>query len=251
MRGGLITTPPAFPNFSITGPQGTLGPLQQPAISLTLAAPYSLAVTGVLTMTVVPDGFSADPSIQFATGGKTVAFTIPANTTAAVFANGGTSIRLQTGSTSGSIALTATFQTASGVALTTPASENLQLVVPAAAPLLIGAQVSAQSATGLTLAISGVSNSQTLTQLAFSFTPASGYNVNGASVTVSVGSVASAWFASTAAQTFGGQFVATLPFSFSNGSSTSTATLTGAVNSVSITATNAQGTSAPLVVPLP
>ena len=125
-------------------------------------------------------------------------------------------------------------------------------MVPAAAPLLIGAQVSAQTATGLTLAISGVSNSQTLTQLAFSFTPASGYNVNDASVTVSVGSVASAWFASTASQTFGGQFVATIPFAFSNGSSgTSTATLTTAVNSVSITATNAQGTSAPLVVPLP
>jgi hypothetical protein len=206
-------------------------------------------------MTVAPDGFSADPSIQFATGGRTVAFSIPADTTAAVFANGSTSIRLQTGSTSGTITLTPVFQTASGVPLTTPASQNLQLVVPATAPLLIGAQVTAQSATGITLAISGVSNSQTLTQLAFSFTPAAGYNVTGSSATLSVASVAAAWFESTAAQTSGGQFVATIPFSFTNGSSstssTATTTLTTAVTSVSITATNPQGASAPLVVSLP
>jgi len=248
---GAGGTPPAFPSFSITGPQGTLGPLQQPAITLNLASPYPLAVTGTLTMTVAPDGFSADPAIQFATSGKTVAFSIPANTTAAVFANGSTSIRLQTGSTSGTITLIATFQTSSGVPLTTPASQSLQLVVPATAPLLIGAQISAQSVTGLTLAISGVSNSQTLAQLAFSFMAASGYNLTGASVTVPVGSVASAWFESAAAQTFGGQFVVTIPFTFSNGNSNPTATLSNAAASVSITATNAQGTSAPLVVPLP
>jgi hypothetical protein len=184
-----------------------------------------------------------------------VTFSIPANTTAAVFANGGTSIRLQTGSTSGTITLTPVFQTASGVQLTAQAPQNLQLVVPAAAPLLIGAQVTAQTAAGITLAISGVSDSQTLTQLAFTFTPVAGYNVTGASVTVSLGSVAAAWFESAAAQAFGGQFVATIPFSFTNGNSSSTPAnppiLTNAVNSVSITASNAQGTSAPLVVALP
>jgi hypothetical protein len=150
------------------------------------------------------------------------------------------------------------FQTVSGVQLTPQASQNLQLVVPAAAPLLIGAQVTAQTAAGMTLSISGVSDSQTLTQLAFTFTPVAGYNVTGASVTVSVGSVAAAWFESAAAQAFGGQFVATIPFSFTNGNATSSssasaspAILTNAVSSVSITATNAQGTSTPLVVSLP
>jgi hypothetical protein len=255
---GAGGAPPALPAYSFTGPQGTLGALQQPAIGLNLAAPYPLPITGTLTMTVVPDGFTADPAIQFSSGGKSVAFTIPANTTAAVFAGGAASIKLQTGSTSGAITLTPAFQTASGVVLTPAAPQTLQLVVPATAPLLIGAQVTAANANGITLAISGVSNSQTLTQLAFSFTAAAGYTVSGASVTIPLSSVAAAWFESAAAQPFGGQFVATIPFTFSNGSSSSSssssgtvANLTIAVASVSITAANAQGTSAPLVVALP
>jgi len=255
---GAGGAPPPLPAYSFTGPQGSLGPLQQPAIGLSLAAPYPLPITGTLTMTVVPDGFTADPSIQFSSGGKAVAFTIPANTTAAIFAGGTASIKLQTGSTSGTITLTPAFQTPSGLVLTPAAPQSLQLVVPATAPLLIGAQVTASAANGITLAISGVSNSQTLTQLAFSFTAAAGFTLNGASVTIPLSTVAAAWFESAAAQPFGGQFVATIPFTFSNGSSSSSssssgtvANLTIAVSSVSIIAVNAQGTSAPLVVSLP
>lgn len=249
---GAGGAPPAFPGYSLTGPQGTLASLQQPAITLSLSAPYALAVTGTLTLTAIPNGFVADPAIQFATGGRTVTFSIPANTTAAVFANGSTSIGLQTGSTAGTITLTPTFQTASGVALVPAASQNLQLVVPAAAPMLIGAQVIAQSAAGITLAISGVSNSQTLTELDFSFTAAAGFGLNGATAKVSVASVASAFFESAAAQPFGGQFVATVPFSFTSSNTSATAPApTTAVTGVSITATNAQGTSSPLVVLLP
>ncbi|HEX4137651.1 MAG TPA: choice-of-anchor D domain-containing protein [Bryobacteraceae bacterium] len=252
---GAGGTPPTFPSYSLTGPTGTLGPLQQPLITLNIAAPYPLDVNGTLTMTVLPDGFTADPAIQFSTGGKTVTFTIPANTTAAVFPTGSTSIRLQTGSTSGAIVLTPTFTTASNVPLTPAASQNLQLVIPPTAPVLIGAQVTAQTAAGLTLAITGVSNSQTLTQLSFSFTTAANYNVTGADVNVPVSSVASAWFQSAAAQTFGGQFVATIPFTFtgpgSTGTATSTVNLTAAVTGVTISATNAQGTSSSLMVSLP
>jgi hypothetical protein len=252
---GAGGAPPPFPSYSFSGPQGTLGPLQQPTVSLTLATPYPLAVTGTLTMTVAPSGFSADPAIQFSTGGRTVMFSIAPNTTAAVFANGSESIELQTGSTSGTITLTPVFQTLSGVSLTPAVPPSLQLVVPPAAPLLIGAQVTAQSATTITLAIAGVSNSQTLTELDLSFTPAAGYTLSGGSVHLSLASVAGAWFQSAAAQAFGGQFVATITFTFGNGSSsvstTSTTIFTAAVSGVSITVTNAQGTSPALVVPLP
>jgi len=247
---GAGGAPPPFPSYSLSGPQGTLGPLQQPAIGLTLAAPYSLAVTGTLTLVAVPNGFAADPSIQFSTGGKTVAFSIPANTTAAVFANGSNSIELQTGSTSGTITLTPTFQTASGVALTPAASQNLQLVVPASVPLLVGAEVTSQTAAGITLAISGVTNTQNLSELDFTFTAAPGFGVTGGTASVSVSSVAAAFFESAAAQAFGGQFVATIPFSFTS-SNKSVTSPSSAVTSVSITAKNAQGTSTPLVVSLP
>jgi hypothetical protein len=240
---------PALPAYSFTGPEGTLGPLQQPTVSLALAASYPVAITGTLTMTAQPNGFAADPAIQFSSGGRTVAFSIPANTVAAVFPNGNTSIALQTGSTSGTITLTPTFQTASGVPLIPASSQNLQLVVPSTAPLLIGAQVIAQSGAGITLAISGVSNSQALTQLDFTFTVAAGFSVAGTTATVNVASAAAAWFASAAAQAFGGEFVVTIPFAFT--ASSGVIAPSTAVTSVSITAANAQGTSAPVVVALP
>ena len=248
---GVGGGPPPLPSYSFSGPQGTLGPLQQPAVGLSLAAPYPLAITGTLTLTAIPDGFTADPAIQFSTGGKTVAFSIPANTTAAVFANGSDSIRLQTGSTSGTITLTPAFQTASGVPLTPATVQSLQLVVPATAVQLIGVQAAAASPTQLTLAISGVSNSQSLTKIDLIFTAASGFRVTGGTVSIPLAIEAAAWFESAAAQAFGGQFVVTIPFTFSGLSSNSTTAATSAVTGVSITATDAQGTSAPVMLSLP
>jgi hypothetical protein len=248
---GVGAAPPALPSYSFSGPQGTLGPLQQPAIGLSLATPYPLAITGTLTLTAIPAGFTADPAIQFSTGGRTVAFSIPANTTAAVFANGSDIIRLQTGSTSGTIVLTPAFQTASGVSLTPATVQSLQLVVPATAALLIGAQITASSAAAMTLAISGVSNSETLAKIDLVFTAASGFRITGGTVSIPLASEAAAWFESTAAQAFGGEFVVTIPFSFSGLSANSTTAAISAVSGVSITATDSLGTSAPVVLSLP
>jgi hypothetical protein len=246
---GSGSPPAAFPGFTLTGPQGTLGPLQQPAIGLSLAASYPLAVQGTLTMQVIPDGFSADPAIQFSTTGRTVNFTIPANSTTATFANGSTSIALQTGSTSGTIILSPTFQTAAGVTLTPATSSNLQLVVPPAAPVLLGGQVTAQTAASITLAITGVADTQALSHMDFTFTGATGFNLTGSTVPIDLTGISGTWFRSAAAQPFGGQFVVTIPFSFAGPAGVTSPA--NAVTSVSITVTNALGTSAPVTVALP
>jgi hypothetical protein len=241
---GSAATPPDLPTYSITGPSGTIGSLQQASIGLSLASPYPLALSGALTMTALPQGFSADPAIQFSTGGKAVAFTIPANSTNAVFANGSTSVKMQTGSTAGTITLTPAFQTQGGASPTPTGGSPLSLNIPPAAPMIIGAQVTAQSGTALTIAVTGVTNTQTLTHLDFQFTPASGYSVKNATISIPVSAVATAFFGSANAQNFGGQFVATVPFNFSvNGNVTSSPSL---MQSVAITATNDQGTSATL-----
>jgi hypothetical protein len=245
---GSASSPPDLPAWSITGASGALTPLQQVSVGLSLASPYPLSVSGTLTMNVLPQGFSADPAIQFSTGGKTVAFTIPANSTTAVFANGATSVKLQTGSTAGSITLTPSFQTVAGASLTAGGGAPLVLNVPAAAPVVVGAQIVSQTATSLTIAVTGVTNTQTLSHLDFKFTPASGYSLKTSTVSIPVSAAATAFFGSAAAQNFGGQFVATVPFSFNVGSN-----VAGAVNlmqSVGITATSDQGTSAPLTLNL-
>jgi hypothetical protein len=245
---GSASSPPDLPAWSITGASGTLTPLQQVSVGLSLAAPYPLAISGTLTMNVLPQGFSADPAIQFSTGGKTVAFTIPANSTTATFANGATSVKLQTGSTAGTITLTPAFQTLAGATLTGGSGTPVVLSVPATVPVVVGAQIVSQSATSLAFAVTGVANTQTLNHLDFKFTPASGYSVKNSTVSIPVSAAATAFFGSAAAQNFGGQFVATVPFSFNVGS-----TVTSAVSlmqSVVITATSDQGTSAPLTLNL-
>ena len=143
--GGAGAAPPPLPTYSFAAPAGFLTSLQQPSIGLTLASPYPIAVNGTLTLTVIPNGFSPDPAILFSNGTKTAPFTIPANTTQAVFSNGGTSIALQTGSTAGTITLTPSFQTASGVSLTPATPQTLQLVVPTAVPTLIGGAVTSRA----------------------------------------------------------------------------------------------------------
>ncbi len=245
---GSASTPPNLSGYSITGASGTLTPLQQVSVGLSLASPYSLSISGTLTMNVLPQGFSADPAIQFSTGGKTVAFTIPANSTTAVFANGATSVKLQTGSTAGSITLTPTFQTSAGASLTPDSGAPLVLNVPAAVPVVVGAQITAQTATSLTIAVTGVTNTQTLSHLDFTFTPASGYSLKNSAVSIPVSAAATAFFGSAAAQSFGGQFVATVPFSFNTGSNVTSAV--SLMKSVAITATSDQGTSAPLTLNL-
>jgi hypothetical protein len=245
---GSASSPPDLPAWSITGASGTLTPLQQVSVGLSLASPYPLSVSGTLTMNVLPQGFSADPAIQFSTGGKTVAFTIAANSTTAVFANGATSVKLQTGSTAGSITLTPSFQTSAGASLTAGGGTPLVLNVPAAAPVVVGAQIVSQTATSLTIAVTGVTNTQTLSHLDFKFTPASGYSLKTSAVSIPVSAAATAFFGSAAAQNFGGQFVATIPFSFNVGSNIASAV--SLMQSVAITATSDQGTSAPLTLNL-
>ncbi|HWD99776.1 MAG TPA: hypothetical protein VG345_12090, partial [Bryobacteraceae bacterium] len=89
---------------------------------------------------------------------------------------------------------------------------------------------------------------QTLSHLDFRFTPASGYSVKNATISIPVSAVATAFFGSANAQNFGGQFVATVPFNFNvSGTVTSAVSL---MQSVDITATNDQGTSAPLTLNL-
>jgi hypothetical protein len=239
---GSGTQPPPLPGYRFTGPGGTVEALQQPAIGLELESAFPIAVAGTLTMNVQPDGFSADPAVQFATGGRTAGFTIAANTTAAIFANGSREIRLQTGSVSGAIILTPSFATESGFNLTPESPASMRLAVPPTPPQLLNLQVGSRTQNGVVLAITGVVTTRTLNRLEFRFTPAPNFNVPTTSFTLNIESDASAWFRSTASQAFGGQFLIQVPFTFRSDQTSVTSPL-DALQSVSVTASNEQGSS--------
>ncbi len=66
---------PQPPALTITGGADVLEPLQQPAITVSFAAPYPAPIAGELLLSFEPDATVAadDPAIQFSTGGRRAA----------------------------------------------------------------------------------------------------------------------------------------------------------------------------------
>lgn len=241
---GAGNAPPPLPPIQFDGASGPQDALQQPAIGLTLGSAYPLALSGTLTLTFNSDVFSNDPAVQFATGGRTVAFTIPANSTRAVFANNATSIRVQTGSLAGTISLTPSISTSDGginLTPTTPPTANL--TVAAGAPRILSVAVSAKTTNSITLLVSGYATSRSVTQMDLTFTPTSGENVQTTKATIPVESSFIAYFNGTTAPQFGSLFTVTVPLTFAGDLKTVTQ-LSDTLQSVAVTLTNRTGTSA-------
>lgn len=247
---GSGTAPPPLPAIQFTGASGAVNAFSQPAIGLSLASPYALALSGTLTITLASSNFNPDPTVQFATGGQSVSFTIPANSTEAVFAIGGNQMRLQTGTTATTIVITASLATTSGLNLTPSPAPAVSLTVAPSAPTLLSVGLTAQSTTGFTLQIVGFSTTHSLTALNFQFTTNSGNSASNGSVSVSVSAAAANWYASTQSQPFGGQFSVSIPFILTQTSTSTTVTPVSAIQSVAVTASNAQGTSGSLSIPI-
>jgi hypothetical protein len=232
--------PPAMPPYSLTTDSPSAGPMQQVAAGLTLSAPYKLPIKGVLTLNFASDAFAADPAVQFASGGRTVNFEIPADTTAAIFPGNSTLVRFQTGTVAGAISLSATFSY-EGTSLTPPgASSPLVLQIPRSAPRILSAQVGSKSAGGVTLQVSGFSTSRSVQQMEFEFIPLSSLSMPSLRFTLNSDSVFSGWYQNSQSQQFGSLFVVTVPFT---GTVTGSQSLADVLESVRIRASNEIGAS--------
>ena len=171
------TPPPDLPAVELRGPAQVQGPLQQRPISLLLSQPYPLPLTGTLTLTVNSSSYSVDPAVQFSTGGRTVAFTIPANETQAQFPTG-PEIYFQTGSIAGTINLRASFTTL-GINVTPDAAPSLDVVIPPGPPQVLDVQLAAQSPTSLAVVVTGLATTRSLDQLELQFVSSPKFTVPG------------------------------------------------------------------------
>jgi len=239
---GTGNAPPALPAYRFEGASGAQQPLQQPVVSLTLAANYPLPLSGTLTMAFNSAVGTNDPAVQFSTSGRTVAFTIPANSTRAIFANNSDQIRVQTGSIAGTITLTPSFLTDGGINLTPSAPSSLNLTVAAAAPRVLTVASTLRTANSLSILVSGYATSRSVTQIEVSFTAVSGENVGTTKITIPAESSFLGWYQSAASVPFGSLFTATIPLTFT-GDVTNVASPSDTIQSVSVTLTNALGTS--------
>ncbi|MEP7362685.1 MAG: choice-of-anchor D domain-containing protein [Acidobacteriota bacterium] len=247
---GFGEAPAPLPTLRFTGTTGAQEALQQPAIGLAIASAYRTNVTGTLTLAFNSDVFSNDPSVQFATGGRTVAFTIPAGQTAALFPNGANTIRVQTGSVAGTITLTPTVATEGGFNLTPTQPPALNLTVASAAPRILSAIVASKAAAAITLQVSGYSTARSVTQIDLTLTGVSGENVATQRLTLPVESAFLGWYQGTSSGQFGSLFTVTIPLSLAGEVNTSGLALSDTIQSIGVTIGNRIGTSAATTVAL-
>jgi hypothetical protein len=240
---GSGTNPAPLPSYRIEGPTGSQEPRTQPAVRIVLASPYPLQVNGTLNLVFSSEVFSDDTAVQFASGGRNISFSIPANTTTAVFPDGSNQARLQTGTVAGTITLTPSFSTEGGVSLTPQNPPTLRFSVPQSAPRILSAVLSAKTPTGFSLQISGFSTSRSVQRMNLTFTARSGETVETTSLQLNVESSFIAWYQSNQSQPFGSLFTVTVPLTLTGDVRDTDIALSDTVTSVAVTLTNGQGTS--------
>jgi hypothetical protein len=108
------------------------------------------------------------------------------------------------------------------------------------APAITRLNIVSRNASGFELAITGFSTPRSLTQATFRFTAAQGANLQTSTLTLNLATPATNWFQSQTATSVGGQFRLLMPFTV-QGEVT-------AIQSVSVTLTNSEGTSGPFSV---
>lgn len=237
---------PPVPDIEITPASGNVNPLEQPAVSIRLVQPYSLPIAGTLTLSQESAAFFSDPSVRFPNGQTSIAFTIPANSTSAVFPSGGTQTRIQTGSVAGDILLGVSLNSPIASGDATSPLKSVRLTVPALAPTLFGASVVLNNSQ-LNLSITGMSTTRSLTSMEVELVPQPGVTVTNPKFTINLVAESLFWFRSASSQAAGGVFQITVPIGL---------TVTGDANAkplqaVKVTVSNERGASNALTANIP
>jgi hypothetical protein len=223
---------------------------QQINVAISLDSPYPVQLDGKLTLTFAPtaDVFSDDPAIAFASGGRTVNFIVPANSRNAVFGISDSRIRFQTGTVAGTITLAATFVTdAGGINLVTGAAPATNISVRSSAPRISSVQLASRTASAITVMITGYSPTRSADTMTFTFIPYVDPNnanlkLDTTKLNLSVDGPFSVWYRSTASQSFGSLFTATVTFNIFGS--------VDAIQSLAVTMSNNLGISNAGAVPL-
>jgi hypothetical protein len=213
-----VTAPP-------TAPPGT-----QPEVTVTLTQPYPVALTGTLTIDFARSGGPqlVDPALQFAAGGTTYTFPIPANTTTIP------PVLLQAGTIAGTITVPLTL-TAGEVNVTPANLAPATIVVPPSAPIITSMTLT-RNATQLTVVMHGFSNTREVATAQFHFTAATGAQLGTTDLTLPADLIFNTnWFDTTESDAYGSTFTYTQVFNLSDSATT--------VGSVSATLTNGVGIS--------
>ena len=200
-------------------------PAQQLTLGLVVSEPHPGPLSGTLTLSFTPKAEvpSDDPMIQFSTGSRTVKFTIPANSTTAVFPS---QVLLLTGTVTGTVRLRADIQDGpSGLAVAT--MDILAL------PPQITSVEAFRTTGGLDVLLTGYSPARRVTSVDFNFDVKTGSKTQRITLTKNVDSMFGAWFQSPVSIPYGSAFSFSQSFTLQGTGST--------IEAVTVTLKNAQG----------
>jgi hypothetical protein len=228
----LVVSLPPLPSVSMDGLPDPANAAAQPAFRISLPTAYPVQLTGQIVLTFTPDADVPvdDPAVQFATGGRTLNFTIPAGDTTAAFST--SQMALQTGTVAGTITLNLGLQSASGEVT---ATSTRTVHVPRAAPVTRTLRV-VHTAGGFELHITAYATPRQLTQAVVQFTPSAGSSLQTTQLTIALTDLAANWYQSAASSQFGSQFTLVLPFTIQGNAA--------GIDSVGVSLVNNQGSSA-------
>jgi hypothetical protein len=224
----LPVTPPPL-HLVLTGPPTTPS-RTEPSLNFQLTNPYPVRLDGILTLIFTPAaGLPDDPMIQFAGGGRTLPFFIPANSTTTP------PVQFQAGTVTGSVTIALTV-TAGGVNVTPDGLQPVIIQVPPAPPVLTSTTMLQRSGNQLTVVIHGFSNTRELSTANFDFTAASG-SIKNPNIALPVTTLFTQWYSSQPSDQFGSEFTYTQSFILNDDASH--------IRSVSVTLVNSIGASTP------
>jgi hypothetical protein len=218
---------PPLSALTLSGLSATVNPASQLPIALSLSAAYPYPVSGTLNMAfsstaVVP---AEDPMTQFSTGGRSVTFTIPANSATAVFPS---PLMLLSGTVAGTIIMGASIQNG-------PSSISFASVsLPAAAPRITSVEASRLNG-DLKVIVAGYSTERRMTEIDFAFDVQTTSGIQQVSLSKAVDADFSAWYQSPTSVPFGSTFVLQQLFGVSGDAT--------AITAVTITLKNGQGSA--------
>jgi large repetitive protein len=231
-----VSINPPLPELVITGLTDSVDPAQQPKIGLEASAPYPLLLSGKMTLSFTANAVnpSDDPAIQFSSGGRVVSFTIPANSTEALFPGNTAEAAFQTGTVAGTIKLEVILQVG-GKEVTPSPDPNRTVTVNRGAPTITSVTVGSKSGSAFEVIVVGFSTPRSLDQATFHFSPREGKILQTPTVSLQVGATATPWYQSETSNRFGSQFRFVVPFTIQGD--------LNSIGSVSVTLTNAEGAS--------
>jgi hypothetical protein len=201
----------ALPTFTMNLSPTPTGYLQQPAMTITTSSAASSEIDGYVVLNFTSGsstaGYSSvDGTIQFSTGGTTVTFAIPAGSTQAIF-SGAPSVSFSTGTTAGTITLTA------NVSVPTPVSAvAVQTIVNKPTWPMISKVQLMQTKGGVTVVVTGFSSTDDMISATFLFALTSDATITQNDLTVNVSTLFQTYYLNSASYPTGGEFTLTVPF---------------------------------------